>query len=127
MRLGPATRAAFVRGFLFKLVTARRNDRFSPTALENSAAAFAKARYWIHDLAITILQPRGWPATLLPLRRAEWGRRPQRPGNQFALARGLWIPSGNSPSRIAGCRWLRRNHSASSGTLTFRCIHSQTD
>src|SRR5579863_3187148 len=34
MRPGPATRAAFVRGFLFCLVTARwRNDRFSLTAL----------------------------------------------------------------------------------------------
>jgi hypothetical protein len=26
---------------------------------------------------------------------------------------------GDSPSRIAGCHWLRRNHPASSETLTF--------
>jgi hypothetical protein len=49
---------AFVRGFLLCLITAwRRNDRFSPTALERSAA-FAKAscRFMISrskDLAIT--------------------------------------------------------------------------
>jgi hypothetical protein len=55
---GPAShRTAFVRGFLLCLITAwRRNDRFSPTALERSAA-FAKAscRFMISrpkDLAI---------------------------------------------------------------------------
>jgi hypothetical protein len=122
MRPGPATRAAFVRGFLLKLVTAwRRNDRFSPTALDTiPSAAFAKAGCGSIISRSRIHNRRGWPAALLPLRKAEWGRRPQRPGNQFALARGFWIPPGNSLSRIAGCRWLCRNHSASSGTLTFR-------
>ena len=43
MRSGPATQTAFVRGFLLCLVTAWwRNDCFSPTALQRSAA-FAKA------------------------------------------------------------------------------------
>jgi hypothetical protein len=42
-----------------------------------------------------------------------------------ACARFSGVSPGNSPSRIAGCRWLCRNHSASSGTLTFRCTHSQ--
>ena len=68
----------------------RRNDRFSPTALERSAA-FAKAscRFMISrskDLAITNLQPPRWPAALPAAcsKRASagWGRRPQRPGNQ---------------------------------------------
>jgi hypothetical protein len=36
----------------------------------------------------------------------KWGRRPQRPGNQFALSHLLEVfPSGNSLSRITGCRW----------------------
>jgi len=43
MRSGPATQTAFVRGFLLCLVTAWwRNDCFSPTALQRSAA-LAKA------------------------------------------------------------------------------------
>ena len=54
-----------------------------------------------------------------PARRAGWGRRPQRPGDQSAFARVSGMSPGDSPSRIAGCHWLRRNHPASSETLTF--------
>ena len=42
------------------------------------------------------------------------------PGQPVALARVSDQSPGNSPSRIAGCRWLCRNHPASTGTLTFR-------
>jgi hypothetical protein len=52
----------------------------------------------------------GWP-TACPASKSRRGRRPQRPGNQSALARVVWSPPGNSPSRITGCRWLCRNHS----------------
>ena len=52
MRPGPATRAAFVRGFLLGGMTASaRHDS------ARRSAAFAKARCRIRDLAITYLQP----------------------------------------------------------------------
>jgi hypothetical protein len=44
-----------------------------------------------------------------------------------AYARFAGISPGNSPSRITGCRWLCRNHSAKSETLTFHWTHSQPD
>jgi hypothetical protein len=59
----------------------------------------------VRALAITTSTAAGWPAAFL-LRKARWGRRPQRPGNQFALSHFLEVfPSGNSLSRITGCRW----------------------
>ena len=104
---GPAShRTAFVRGFLLCLITAwRRNDRFSPTALERSAA-FAKAscRFMISrskDLAITNQQPPRWPAALpcclLQRAVAGWGRRPQRPGNPSRLRAFLDRPPAIHP------------------------------
>jgi hypothetical protein len=42
------------------------------------------------------------------------GRRPQRPGNQFAFARVSDMSPGDSPSRITGCCRPCRNHPASS-------------
>jgi hypothetical protein len=52
----------------------------------------ASARQRSKQYRVPHLPKAGWPAALLPLRRAEWGRRPQRPGNQFALARRFWVP-----------------------------------
>ncbi len=54
-----------VRGFLLCLITAeRRNDRFSPTAIERSAAAFAKASCGSVTLRSRIDNRHGWPAAL---------------------------------------------------------------
>jgi len=102
------------------------DDRLGPTALDGiSSVAFAKA-----SCKSAILRSRIDNRTvsqrpcLLPApksKRTDWGRRPQRPGNQHALARISGFSPGNSPSRITGCRWLCRNHSTMSGNLTFRC------
>ncbi len=139
MRLGPATQAAFVRGFLRCLITAwRRNDRFSPTALalsQATSAAFAKAScpFLISrskDLAITNWQDLRWPA----VRPAPCSKEHQAGGGGGRNARAtsrtcarFWMSASDSPSRIASCRWLCRNHSASSGNFTFRWTHSQPD
>jgi len=58
--------------------------------------------------------------------KSKRGRRPQRPGNQFALARVSGVSADGSFFRIAGRCWLCRNHSAGSESprfslpLTFR-------
>jgi hypothetical protein len=83
------------------------------------SAAFAKASHRFVILRSRTGNRCGGQRSVL-LRRAGWGRRPQCPGNQSRLRAFSGVSPGNSPSRIAGCRWLCRNHSASSGTLTFR-------
>jgi hypothetical protein len=109
--------------------------------LAKSSATFAKA-----SCKSTISRSRtpnccGWPAVLRLLvlsratpksrsksSRAGWGRRPQRPGNQPRSRALLELSPGDSPSRIAGCRRLCRNHSASSETPTFFAeTHSRPD
>ena len=95
------------------------------TALERSAA-FAKASCGSDTSRSRICNRHGWPAA----RSAPWSRMGEEaatPGQPVALTRSLGSPPGNSPSRITGCRWLCRNHSASSGTFTFRCKHFQPD
>ena len=52
--------------------------------------------------------------------KSEVGEEAATPGQPVALSRGIWRSAGDSPSRIAGCRCLCRNHSASTRTLTFR-------
>jgi len=52
------------------------------------------------------------------------GRNAGQPVAQCAF---LEVPPGNSLSRIAGDRWLCRNHSAQPGTLTFRWTHFPSD
>jgi hypothetical protein len=67
MRPGPATQAASFVVSCSCLVTARwRNDRFSPTALQRSAA-FCQSQLPVRHLAITNLQPLRWPAALVLL------------------------------------------------------------
>ena len=118
MRPGPATRAAFVRGFLLCLSTAKRcNDRFSPTALERSAA-FAKASCRFVTLRRTCDRYGGQRPCPAPRSKGGGGRNARATSRAYARFAG--ISPGNSPSRITGCRWLCRNHSAGSGTLTFR-------
>jgi hypothetical protein len=120
MRSGPATRTAFVRGFLLCLVTAWwRNDCFSPTALQRSAA-LAKAGCRFVIVRSRTCNRRGvqrsCPAPCFLLKRTrskerDGGGRPQRPGNQSRSRAFSGMSSGDSPSRVAGCRWLCRNHS----------------
>src|ERR1700686_1021193 len=71
---------------------------------------FCQSPLPIRHLGTTNRQPPRM-ASGLSCSEKQKGRRPQRPGNQSALARVVWSPPGNSPSRITGCRWLCRNHS----------------
>ena len=82
----------------------RRSDGFSPTALDKERR-FGEASCRFVFFKITDPQLLRWPAAFL-LRKASRGRRPQCPGNQFALARSfLEVSPGNSLSRITGCHW----------------------
>jgi hypothetical protein len=108
------------------LVTAwRRNDRFSPTALQRSAA-FAEACCRFVILRSRTCKLCGGQRPF-PAPRSRVGEEAATPGQPVALARVFWKSPGDSPSRITGCRWLCRNHSASSGNITFRCTHSYPD
>ena len=95
MRSRPATRTASFVCSCAALVTARRrHDCFGPTALHRSAA-FAETSCRCVLLRARIRNCCGGQRPFL-LRKASRGRRPQRPGNQFALAR----VSGRIPSAI---------------------------
>lgn len=101
MRSGPATQTAFVRGFLLCLVTAWwRNDCFSPTALQRSAA-FAKAgcRFVIvrSRTCNRCGGQRSCPAPCCKEQRAGWGRKAATPGQPVALARVFWCPPAIHP------------------------------
>jgi hypothetical protein len=125
----------------FCLVTAwRRNDRFSPAALPLSRTkkrSRGQSELPTRHLAMTTVQPLRRPAALVSCslfvasapkskgsKSNEQEGEAATPGQPVALARVSDLSPGNSPSRIAGCRWLCRNHPASTGTLTFRCTHS---
>ena len=118
MRPGPATRAASYVVSCRCLIADWRNDCFSPTAPESSAALakascrFVTSRSRIYNHTVG---PRPSPAP-----RSRMGEEAATPGQPVALARVLWIPPGNSPSRITGCRWPCRNRWTRSGTSTFR-------
>lgn len=81
MRLGPATRAAFVRGFLFC---------FSPLGGGMTASAEQRSKRVPHlPKPVADSSPRGLESATATvgqrpdlLHRTEWGRRPQRPGYQ---------------------------------------------
>ena len=83
MRPGPATPSRIVRGFLPRL---RRREGSAMIASarqrSNGSAAFHQSQLPIRYLAIANRQPLRLASGLLSLRRAEWGRRPQRPGYQ---------------------------------------------
>ena len=99
MRPGPATRTAFVRGFLLCLITAwRRNDRFSPASLalfQATSVAFAKA-----SCPFVISRSRSGKLCggqrPVPVRcsRATHrvGEEAAMPGQPVALARSLEVP-----------------------------------
>jgi len=94
---------------------------------ERTSATFAKGQLPIRrsfgsNLAIRPCDPKSTADAVasgpIQLRRAG-GRRPQcRETPVRACARFRNLPS-DSPSRIADCRWLCRNHSTSSGTHVF--------
>ena len=110
-------------------ITAKqRNDRFSPTALEEMpSAAFAEAscRFVIFR-SRPINRRSGQRSCPAPKSKIGGGGRNAR-ATSSRLRTFSGFPTGNSPSRITGCRWLCRNHSASSGNFTFRWIHSQPE
>jgi hypothetical protein len=112
-----------VRGFLLWLVTAwRRNDRFSPTALESSTA-FAKARCRFVLLRLRTCDRRGGQRPVPAQRSGIGGGGRNAPETSCACA-SAGFPPAIHPRESPDRRWLCRNHSASSGTLTFRCTHS---
>jgi hypothetical protein len=122
---GPATPDRIVRVFLTCLSPRRRrHDRFSQTAPTEASAALCRSRLPIRHRVMPNLQPCGWPAACLLLQRATRGRKAATPGQPVAQSAFLEVPPGHSLSRIAGDRWLCRNHSAQPGNLTFRCTHS---
>ena len=73
-------------------ITAKqRNDRFSPTALEvMPSAAFAEASCRFVIFRSRSINRRSGQRSC-PAPKSRLGRRPQRPGNQFALAHVFWI------------------------------------
>jgi hypothetical protein len=58
-----------------------------------------------------------------PAPRAGWGRRPQRPGNQYTLTRISGMSPGNSPSRIAGLPLALPQSSGRLGKIS-RLLHN---
>jgi hypothetical protein len=99
MRSGPATQTAFVRGFLLCQITAwRRNDRFSPTAPQRSAA-FAKASCRFVISRSRTRKPCGGQRPC-PARcsraTCRVGEEAAMPGQPVALARVFW----NVPRRF---------------------------
>jgi len=123
MRPGPATPVASHVDSCSAFVTAgRRNDRLSPTALQ-------KERH-ICQGQLPILRSRDHkPATAAvassPLRfkESEW-EEAAMPGQPVRARARFGMSPGDSPSRIAGCRWLCRNHSAGPGTPTFSLVYT---
>ena len=98
MRPGPATRAAFYADSWSSLsphgggMTASARQRSKPYRvphLPEASCGPVTLRSRIHNRAVG---QRPCPASCSEERGAEWGSRPQRPGNQFALARVFWIP-----------------------------------
>ena len=134
MRPGPATRAAFYVDSWSRLsphgggMTASARQRSKPYRvphLPEASCGLVTLRSRIHNRAVG---QRPCPASCSEELGADWGSRPQRPGQPVrARARFLDSPPAIHPRESPGCRWPCRNHSASSGTLTFRCIHSQPD
>ena len=103
-------------------VTARRrNDRFGPTALASrrvASATFAEAGCRSARPCGSRIHNRCGGQRSCPARESKRGGGRYARATSRAHARFRMSP-GSSPSRTTGCRWLRRNHSASSGMPTF--------
>jgi hypothetical protein len=93
----------------------RRNDCFN-SQLSLESPAVEAGCYWV--ISRSHQQPAGPTALLAPRSK---GEEAATPGQPAALSRVLDVFPPATLSRIAGCHWLCRNQSASSGTLTFRC------
>ena len=89
----------------------RRDDGAGPTALPGSAA-FTSTGYRRVILRITSLQPLRQPATQ-PAQDGLW-RRPQCPGNRYALARVSEFPPATHPRELPVCHRRHRNHQSAS-------------
>jgi hypothetical protein len=84
-----------------------RNDRFSPTALERSAA-FAKAGCRSVTLRSPICNRQGWPAAPSCSEEQNGGIGRNARATSLRSRTFSGFPPGNSPSRITGCCWLCR-------------------
>ena len=106
-------------------MTASARQRLPVDRVNKEVPPLLKLVYPSANLAIPNRQPLRWPSALSTLSSSEelenrTGVRPQCPGNQFrAHARHLEHPPAIHPRESPACRWLCRNHSARSGTLTF--------
>ena len=123
---------ASLRGFLPAVVADwRRNDRFSPTALESSAAsAKARCRSVILRSRICTRNAGQQPSCS---EEHEWGRRPQRPGNQSRSRAFSGFPpaihSRESPLPLAlpqSSGKLRNSHVSHASTLSQIVAHRNT-
>ena len=118
---------AFARGSLRYLITAwRRNDRFSPAAPPLSRATSAACAKRVahsqsrdHELA-SLRWPAVRPALCSEEQRTGGGGGRNARATSRTCARFLECPPMIHPRESPGCRWLCRNHSASSGNFTFR-------
>jgi len=100
----PATGSRIVRGFLTCLCHrgGGANDCFSPTALAEASAAFAKADCKIPDRAIMNSQPLRFVSSLNLLQGTSEGEEAATPGQPVALSAFLDVfPTSDSLSRIS--------------------------
>jgi hypothetical protein len=103
----------------------RRHDCFSLTALERKCRILPKPVADSCSCDHKSTTAAGDQRPLL-LQEASRGRRPQRPGNQLALARSVWkFTPRQSAFENHRLPPACRNHPASSGTLTFRWSQSR--
>ncbi len=118
---------AFVRDFLLCQITAwRRNDRFGRQRSRSheqqvpplpKRVAHSQSRD--HELA-SLRWPAVRPALCSEEQRTGGGGGRNARATSRTCARFLECPPVIHPRESPGCRWLCRNHSASSGNFTFR-------
>ena len=92
----------------------RRHDRFSPSAPSSLRTTVPHLPKPVTDPSSRDHEPATVAVASSPvlLRRAKLGRRPQRPGNQFALSRVVWmfppaIRSRESPAAAGSAAIIR--------------------
>lgn len=117
MRPGPATPIASLVVFLFSL-SPLGGEMITSVRQRSPGEPLCRSRLPIRDHAITRPQPLRRPTALFLLHEQE-GEEAATPGLPVRACARFRKSPGNSPSRIAGCRWLSRNHSAGSGMPTF--------
>jgi hypothetical protein len=88
MRSGPATRTAFLRGFLLCL-SPHGGGMIASARPHSSECRICQSELPIRHFAITNLRPLRWPA-VLPAPRSKVGEEAATPGQPVALARVFW-------------------------------------